>query len=533
MALHITKQLKRAFQDDPTNCILFVGAGLSVSGVRKNGKGLPTWKQLIQAMIEDLKDSEKCDEITLQKIDVLFEKNEYLKLAQIFREKTRPDQYAAFLKEQLDPSDLTASKVHELLLSIGFKGIITTNFDCVFENQSNRIQPLIYPQGFEDVNAFRRHGFFAKIHGCVRNTSNPSENLILSEESFLSLRSNPKYQTLLKSLFLLHPLLTVGFSLTDPDFIGLIDDLKEIFNESMPTIYSLMLSDDEALREEWRKKGVEIIPYKEHNELVSFFTELKQLSNPNGAIKELSVSVETSEIDYNKYLNVWRHSQSKEELYEITKKQLSKLKSLKEKEAFLFQLMSIFNPDETFLLAPNLVELNSPSSERVLGSLFIKLTVEEKWYRVEPSKNFVSVHQWLLYHWNDTTSFKYSYAGDNFTECFKWLLNSAWTGFGINLWNTFNSILNEMLSRKLQNKLDELYDASKDIRGASQSIEEIVFKDDFVIVDESTKERPWNNSYIRTQKNINLIKFKRKVRSKGDFENYQEHLDEADRKSVV
>jgi hypothetical protein len=49
MALHITKQLRRAFQDDPTNCILFVGAGLSVNGVRKNGKGLPTWKQLIQA----------------------------------------------------------------------------------------------------------------------------------------------------------------------------------------------------------------------------------------------------------------------------------------------------------------------------------------------------------------------------------------------------------------------------------------------------------------------------------------------------
>ena len=143
MPLHLTRQLKRAFQDDPRNCILFVGAGLSVSGVRKNGKGLPTWRQLIQAMIEDLKDSEKCDEITLQKIDNLFQKNEYLKLAQIFREKTRPDQYAAFLKEQLDPNDLTASKVHELLLSIDFKGIITTNFDCVFENQSNRIQPLI------------------------------------------------------------------------------------------------------------------------------------------------------------------------------------------------------------------------------------------------------------------------------------------------------------------------------------------------------------------------------------------------------
>ncbi len=528
MALHLTGQLKRAFQGDPRNCILFVGAGLSVSGVRKDGKGLPTWKQLIQSMIEDLKDSDKCDEISLQKIDEQFKRNEYLKVAQIFREKTRPDQYASFLKEQIDPNDLSQSKIHELILSVNFKGIITTNFDCVFENQSNRLQPLIYPQGFEDVNAFRNHGFFAKIHGCIRHTPNLSENLILSEESFLSLRSNPKYQTLLKSLFVLHPLLTVGFSLTDPDFLGLFEDLKEIYKDSMPTIYSLMLTNDESLREEWRKKGVEIIPYKEHKELVSFFSELSQLANTNETHQESETTEQDSEIDYNKYINLWKQSQSKEDLYTITKNQLVKFKSQKEKEAFLFQLLTILSPDESYLLAPNLVELHSPSADRVLGALFNKLTIDEKWYKVEPSKQFLPVHKWLLNHWYDITKYKYGYSTDEFSDCFTWLLNASWNGLGLNLWQTFNNILNEIISRKIQYKLDELYAASEKIKGASQSIEEIVFSDDFVIIeDEFTRERPWNNKYLRTQKNINFIKFKRKVRSKGDFENYSEHLDEA------
>ena len=41
MPLHLTKQLKRAIQDDPSKCILLVGAGLSVYGVRQGEKGLP------------------------------------------------------------------------------------------------------------------------------------------------------------------------------------------------------------------------------------------------------------------------------------------------------------------------------------------------------------------------------------------------------------------------------------------------------------------------------------------------------------
>jgi len=38
MPLHLTKQLKRAIQDDPSKCILLVGAGLFVYGVRQGEK---------------------------------------------------------------------------------------------------------------------------------------------------------------------------------------------------------------------------------------------------------------------------------------------------------------------------------------------------------------------------------------------------------------------------------------------------------------------------------------------------------------
>ena len=78
MKLHLTNELKRALENDPKNCILFVGAGLSAATVRKFSKGLPIWKELIRAMIDDLKDSEKCDKNTLKKLNDLYDKNDYV-----------------------------------------------------------------------------------------------------------------------------------------------------------------------------------------------------------------------------------------------------------------------------------------------------------------------------------------------------------------------------------------------------------------------------------------------------------------------
>ena len=67
-----------------------------------------------------------------------------------------------------------------------------------------------------------------KIHGCIRNTGNPAENLVLTDDSYAGLCADAKYKTILRSLFVMHPVLTVGFSLRDPDFIGIVDDLEGV-----------------------------------------------------------------------------------------------------------------------------------------------------------------------------------------------------------------------------------------------------------------------------------------------------------------
>ena len=52
----LTPRLMNAIGDDPTRCLLWVGAGLSKVGVRGRNQGLPDWQELMCAMIDYLRE---------------------------------------------------------------------------------------------------------------------------------------------------------------------------------------------------------------------------------------------------------------------------------------------------------------------------------------------------------------------------------------------------------------------------------------------------------------------------------------------
>jgi hypothetical protein len=106
MPLHMTNQLRRAIENDPSRVVLFVGAGLSASAVRNDGAGLPDWDTLITRMIDDLRDADNCDAQQLGMLEDLAKQGKHLLVARAFKERTRSDQFTAFLKHALDPADI-------------------------------------------------------------------------------------------------------------------------------------------------------------------------------------------------------------------------------------------------------------------------------------------------------------------------------------------------------------------------------------------------------------------------------------------
>jgi len=519
MALHPTRQFRRAIGDDPAKCILWVGAGLSASGIRKGGKGLPDWNALMQRMIDDLRDSDSCEPAALQKLEAALKERKYLEVAQAYKARTRPDQFAAFIKAELDPPDIAESRLHQTILRINFRGIITTNFDRVFEKQSDLLVPLVYPQCLDDIDGFRRSDrFFAKIHGCVRFTPDLAENLVLTEESFRSLRSNLKYQTILRSWFVTHGILTAGFSLNDPDFLGLVGDLRESLGNSMPTIYSLMRDPGAKAREEWLTQCVQIIPYSNHSELVGFFEELLELSEKRHPAPAVEATSKLSEIDFSALVANWRRAQKLEDASALLQEQIDRLPDKDQKEDFLFRFLAMVADNEEIRLSPHLVNLGTKAADSALARVFKRAEEDKLLSGLQPNPQFIAVQKWATDHWKEFT-------GDGDTTTFGWLLADEWAGKS-DAKREFDDLLRSVRSVGDSRRLSDLYAVCGDIAGADEAIERIVFASNFVSGEKQS--RSWEQSpEQRTQENIRLEKFRRRVRSKS-FRTPKEIVTEAE-----
>lgn len=521
MALHPTRQFRRAIEDDPTKCILWVGAGLSAAGVRQGGKGLPDWNALMQRMIDELRDSESGEATALQNLEAALKQGKYLEVAQAYKQRTRPDQFAAFIKGELDPADIGESKIHQTILKVSFRGIITTNFDRVFERQSDLLAPLIYPQCLDDVDGFRRDPFFAKIHGCVRNAP-LAENLILTEESFRSLRSNTKYQTILKSYIVAYRMLTVGFSLNDPDFLGLVSDLSETFGEGMPTIYSLMRDPGPKAREGWLAKGVQIIPYSNHSDLLGFFQEMLDLSEKRHPAPAVEAASKLSEIDFSGLVKNWRRAQKLEDAAALLQEQIDQLPGKDQKGGFLFHFLAMVADNEEIRLAPHLVDLGTEAADSALARIFKRAEENKSLSGLQPNSQFIAVQKWVKDHWQDFTR-------DGDTTTFGWLLAAEWDGKS-GAKREFDDLLRSVRSGGNSGRLSDLYAVCGDIAGAEEAIERIVLSPGFVTGVE--QDRPWLlTPEQRTQKEIRLEKFRRRVRSKS-FRTPKEIVTEAEQLDV-
>jgi SIR2-like domain len=220
---------------DPANCVLVVGSGLSKQGVRAGGKGLPDWDELMRLMVHDLDESKRCPAAAIAQFRTWLTEDppRYLDIADAFRKAYTHDLdgYERFLRRHLRPDDLADSQLHRLILGIGFKGIVSYNFDLIFEKQSDRLDKIVYPDLLEQIGHFRRKGYFAKIHGCI---DRPATQLVLTGNSFHELSSNPNYTRLFEAIFLANWVLCVGFSLRDPDFQSILDKSQRVLGHPLP-----------------------------------------------------------------------------------------------------------------------------------------------------------------------------------------------------------------------------------------------------------------------------------------------------------
>jgi hypothetical protein len=133
-------------------------------------------------------------------------------------------------------------------------GIITTNFDQFLEHLFPDHVPYI---GQNQLLFSQSYGVgeIYKIHGCV---SEPS-SLVLTRKDYETYRSRNAYLSAkLMTIFLEHPIIFLGYSLTDPNIRMIFNDIARCLNEDQLSTLSERLIFVQRAKE-GRPEGIRII----------------------------------------------------------------------------------------------------------------------------------------------------------------------------------------------------------------------------------------------------------------------------------
>jgi len=224
----IPDRLVKSFFDD--GVVAFVGAGLSVN------EGLPTWQVLIESMFQEIKSNLSEDE--QKSISEHIAARNFLLVADYLKSKFNEIRYKDFIENKFLIKK--EGVIHRLLLSIPFKGIITTNYDTIF-SYSDGQNEFNAPFTYEDPDVFRKtkKKFLLHAHGIATTPG----STILSFTDYDNLNfgvKNIMFWETMKSLFQRHRVLFIGYSLNDPDINIFLTKLKYTFSGNFNEHFALI-----------------------------------------------------------------------------------------------------------------------------------------------------------------------------------------------------------------------------------------------------------------------------------------------------
>lgn len=264
-------------------CIIFLGAGASAGCVSNDGRlSPPIWSKFLEHLIDLMKNKE--DITTIQDY---ISKEKFLEAAEIIKKNVSPADFSSFIRETFIMPRFNASKVHEAVLEIDPKIVITTNYDDIYDSyckngaayEGYNISKYYDSHVMADLRSPVR--LIIKAHGCI---SDPSRIVLTKSEYFKAKQQNPNFYKVLDALFLTHTILFVGYSLTDPDIQLLLENSSIAEYSSHPHYFVTGNNINSAIKEANKNAyNIEFIEFEEGNydKLNQGLTELAE------SVKEL------------------------------------------------------------------------------------------------------------------------------------------------------------------------------------------------------------------------------------------------------
>jgi len=263
-------------------CIVFLGAGASAGSINQDTppKSPPTWATLLDGIKSIARDS------TSKPIaDSLIEKEKYLDAAEVLFGSINPADFASYIREVMAEPRYQASDIHEYVLNLDPKIVVTTNYDDIYDNycKSGKEQGLYnvckYYESHlvSDLRSPVRQ--IIKAHGCI---TDPSKIVLTRSQYFQERQNYPNFYKVLDALFLTNTLLFLGYSLSDPDIQLMLENSNITYKASHPHYALVEAGMEESIKKAYKEAyNIDFIefPAGDFSRANEMLEELVQLVN--------------------------------------------------------------------------------------------------------------------------------------------------------------------------------------------------------------------------------------------------------------
>lgn len=198
-------------------CIVFTGAGASAGCTATVGQRKPpSWKALLTELAGKIRNKEAVRILSLQ----LIAENKYLDAAEVIVSELNHADYVDAMRQIFEIPRYQHSTIHEAVLQIDPKVLITTNFDTVYDKYCSQGDAA---EGYTVFKYTDQHlvgqlrspiRCVIKAHGCI---TDPDSIVLTRSSYFAAKQKHPHFFRTLDALFLTHTIIFIGYSLGDPD----------------------------------------------------------------------------------------------------------------------------------------------------------------------------------------------------------------------------------------------------------------------------------------------------------------------------
>jgi NAD-dependent SIR2 family protein deacetylase len=255
-------------------CVLFLGAGVSSSATAADGRRPPGWHDFLNAAMDLVAGATKRRDTRS-----LIHQRKYLIALQAIRSEVDPGDYQALLDRYFNRPAFTPSRLHEIILSLDSRLVITTNFDKIYERyclstSTEGFKVVCYDSASlaDEIRSDAR--LIIKAHGSIDEIQ---RMLFTRAEYHEAKRNHANFYQILKAIFLINTVLFIGCSLEDPD-VALVLEEVQITGSSQRPHYALLLRGSQtqfAIRDWQESYNIRTLTYgPTHDSLVEDLANL-------------------------------------------------------------------------------------------------------------------------------------------------------------------------------------------------------------------------------------------------------------------